>query len=57
MPLTPDRSWLLPWVRLHLVARELLDVPTSSTDWPEAKAALVELAKLARTLRAAGWCN
>jgi len=55
--LTANRSWQLPWLRLHLAARELLNVPASSPDWPEAKAALVELATIARTVRAAGCFN
>lgn len=48
MRLTVDRAWQLPWLRLHLAARELLDVPTSSQHWPDAKLALIELARLSR---------
>jgi hypothetical protein len=41
-----DTAWQLPWLRLHLTARALLNIPASSYAWPAAKLALEECAKL-----------
>jgi hypothetical protein len=49
--------WQLPWLRLHLLTRELLAVPVSSPDWAEVKRELVRCAELRRALGRAGWFN
>jgi hypothetical protein len=49
--------WQLPWLRLHLLARELLAVPASAPEWPEVKRELVRCAELRRALIQAGWFN
>jgi hypothetical protein len=41
-----DTAWQLPWLRLHLTARDLLKIPVTSYAWPAAKRALEECAKL-----------
>ena len=44
-------------IRLHLVARELLAIPTSSPGLPTVKKELERCAELRRTLIQAGWLN
>ena len=50
-PLSPvdrlrETAWQLPWLRLHLTARDLLKIPASSYAWPAARRALEECSKL-----------
>jgi hypothetical protein len=52
-----ERLVALPWLRLHLAARELLETSLASPDWPEVKRELVRCADLARALTRAGWFN
>ena len=49
----PSAPWHLPWLRLHLVARELLKESPASPDWPEVK----RCADLRRAMIEAGWFN
>lgn len=49
--------WQLPWLRLHVIARELLGVPTHSAAWPHAVRELMRCATLRRALIDAGWFN
>jgi hypothetical protein len=40
MPVSPDRAWQLPWLRLHLFMRDVLAMPWGK-DWPIAKREMV----------------
>ena len=50
-------SWQLPWLRLHLAARELLKTSPADPDWPKVKRTLADCADLRRAIIAAGWFN
>lgn len=50
-------AWHLPWLRLHLAARELLKASPASSDGPAVKRELVRCPELRRALIAAGWFN
>jgi hypothetical protein len=52
-----DTAWQLPWLRLHLTARDLLKIPAGSYAWPAAKRALEECAKLRRRMIETGSFN
>ena len=53
MPVPAARAWQLPWLRLHLAARELLTVSPADPDWPEVKRELVRCAELRRAAKSA----
>ena len=54
----PDSdSWRLPWLRLHLAARELLKTSPAAPDWPEVKRELAHCADLRRAIVRAEWFN
>jgi hypothetical protein len=52
-----ETAWQLPWLRLHLTARDLLKIPASSHAWPAAKRALQECAELRQCMIEAGTFN
>ena len=52
-----ETAWQLPWLRLHLTARELLRIPTRSYAGPAAKRALEQCAELRRRMIEAGTFN
>ena len=52
-----ETAWVLPWLRLHLTARDLLRIPPTSYAWPAAKRALEECAELRRRLVETGTFN
>ena len=52
-----ETAWQLPWLRLHLTARDLLSVPASSYAWPAAKRALVQCVELRRRIIETGTFN
>ena len=52
-----ESAWQLPWLRLHLTARDLLEIPASSYAWPAAKRALEECAELRRRMIETGTFN
>jgi len=52
-----ETAWQLPWLRLHLTARDLLKIPASSYAWPAAKRALEECAGLRRRMIETGTFN
>ena len=56
MPVPPDRAWQLPWLRLHLVMRDVLATPWGK-DWPIVKRELARCAELRRAMIQAGWFN
>ena len=52
-PPTHPAPWHLPWVRVYLLARQLLALRVT----PETKRELERLAELRRELMRAGWFN
>jgi hypothetical protein len=52
-----ETAWQLPWLRLHLTARELLSIPASSYAWPAAKRALAQCVELRRRMIETGTFN
>ena len=55
--LTAERSWQLPWLLIHLTARDLHKIPVGSYAWPAAKRALEECAQLRQRMIDGGWFN
>ncbi|HEV8143211.1 MAG TPA: hypothetical protein VGQ77_10150 [Methylomirabilota bacterium] len=49
MPVSPDRAWQLPWLRLPLFMRNVLAVPWGK-DWPIVKRELARCAELRRAM-------
>jgi hypothetical protein len=56
LQLPPDPAWQFPWLRLHLVMRDVLAVPWGK-DWPIVKRELARCAELRRAMIQAGWFN
>jgi len=52
-----ETAWQLPWLRLHLTARDLLRIPPSSYAWPAAKRALAQCAELRQRMIETGTFN
>jgi hypothetical protein len=52
----PPAAWQLPWLRVHLVARELLATPTNG-EMAAVKRELERCADLRREMIRAGWFN
>jgi len=52
-----ETAWQLPWLRLHLTARDLLSIPASSYAWPAAKRALAQCVELRRRMIETGTFN
>jgi hypothetical protein len=55
MPVPPDRAWQLPWLRLHLLMRDVLATPWGK-DWPIVKR-VARCAELRRAMMQAGSFN
>jgi len=52
-----ETAWQLPWLRLHLTARDLLRITPSSYAWPAAKRALAQCAELRQRMIETGTFN
>ena len=52
----PPAAWQLPWLRLHLVVRELLATPAHG-EMATVKRELERCAELRRAMIQAGWFN
>jgi hypothetical protein len=56
LQLPTDPAWQFPWLRLHLVMRDLL--PTAwGKDWPILKREMVRCVELRRAMIRVGWFN
>jgi hypothetical protein len=56
MPVPANRAWQLPWLRLHLLMRDVLATPWGK-DWPIEKRELARCAELRQAMIRAGWFN
>jgi hypothetical protein len=54
--LPPDPAWQFPWLRLHVVMRDLLTTAWGK-NWPIVKRELARCAELRRAMMQAGWFN
>ena len=52
-----ETAWQLPWLRLGLTTRDLLQIPAGSYAWPAAKLALEQCAELRRRIVHTGTFN
>ena len=52
-----ETAWQLPWLRLGLTTRDLLQIPAGSYAWPAAKLALEQCAELRRRIVQTGTFN
>jgi hypothetical protein len=50
----PPSEWQLPWLRINLLARELLTVSPASKEWAEVMRELKRCAELRRAMINAG---
>jgi hypothetical protein len=56
MPLPADRAWQHPWLRLHLVMRDLIATPWAGNG-AIIKLELATCVELRRVMMQAGWFN
>jgi hypothetical protein len=54
--LPPDPAWQFPWLRLHLVMRDLFTTSWGK-DWPIVKREIMRCVELRRAMIRSGWFN
>jgi hypothetical protein len=54
---TVDLPWLLPWVRVALLIREIRSTTWDEATWPTARAALGKAIGMQAKMRRRGWWN
>ena len=57
MSVPADRSWQLPWLRLHLFMRDALAVRWGREEWLVVIPELARCAEWRRAMIQAGWFN